>query len=234
MYKESIQHQSLELSWVKPHQIIEPKTIVLGSFNPYENNNKIVDYYYGRSTNHFWKAIAELTNKDTNYFFDTQFGLQRKIEIMQNRFCCLDVIDSIDFTCQDQNTLRQYLSNEIFSNFADQKIWVSKTAYTNKNEILLSRNYNQLVIDSLKTSNSIKKIIHTMGNQRISSNSVNPKEKQKGINGFSGYIQVIKEICAEHNITFVEESYSPSNYAVKNKSTDINDLMRWLKTNLYL
>lgn len=233
MAKETVVHQSLKLSWIKPIEISQPQTLVLGSFNPFENFSKTVDYYYGRGTNHFWKAIAQIINKDQDYFFNNQYGLQRKKEIMQNRFCCLDVINSIDFESQNLIALSEYLSNNIFSNYQDQKIWTSKTKYTN-NDIFINRNYNYLIIDFLKSSNSINKVIQTMGNKRISDYSTNPKEKNKGKQGFVAYINTIKDICTEKNISFVKETYSPSNYAVNNGSTNIEELKRWLKINLNL
>lgn len=233
MAKETVVHQSLKLSWIKPIEIFRPQTLVLGSFNPFENYSKTVDYYYGRGSNHFWKAIAQIICNDQDYFLDNQYGLQRKKEIMQNRFCCLDVINSIDFESQDPKALREYLSNNIFSNYQDHKIWTSKTKYTN-NDIFINRNYNYLIIEFLISSNSITKVIHTMGNNRISICSANPKEKKKGKHGFSGYINTIKDICTEKNISFVQETYSPSQYAVNNGNTNVEELKRWLKVNLNL
>ena len=80
---------------------MSPKALVLGSFNPFENLKKGVDYYYGREQNHFWKTIAVIIEKDEDYFFDKIEGLKRKSKVMENRFCCFDVINSIDFSCQD-------------------------------------------------------------------------------------------------------------------------------------
>ena len=233
MAKETVEHQSIKLSWIKPNEITHPKTLVLGSFNPFENNSKTVDYYYGRGSNHFWKAIAQIISEDQDYFFDIQHGLQRKKEIMQNRFCCLDVINSIDFECQDSVVLRKYLLNNIFSNYKDQKLWTLKTKYSN-NDIFINRNYNYLIIEFLIASDSINKVIHTMGNNRISIFSANPKEKNKGVDGFSGYIKTIKDICKEKSISFVQETYSPSQYAVNKKKTNVEELKRWLKINLNL
>lgn len=233
MAKETVEHQSIKLPWIKPIDISHPKTLVLGSFNPFENTKNTVDYFYGRDTNHFWKAIAQIISEEQDYFFDNQHGLQRKNQVMQNRFCCLDVINSIDFECQDPIVLREYLSNNIFSNYKDQKLWTSKTNYSN-NDILINRNYNDLIIEFLKSSNSINKVIHTMGNNRISIYSANPKEKKKGIHGFSGYIKTIKDICKEKNISFIQETYSPSQYAVNKGNTNVEELKRWLKDNLNL
>ncbi len=86
---------------------------------------------------------------------------------MNNRFCCLDVINSIN-------------------------------------------------ISSTKTTNSINKVIHTMGYNRINNNSINPKEKKLKELGFYDFITAVINICKERKKTFVFESYSPSAYAVRN------------------
>jgi G:T/U-mismatch repair DNA glycosylase len=231
---KTVKHQSIELGWIEPNEIINPKTLVLGSFNPYESKTKSVDYYYGRTKNHFWRTIANIIKKDEEYFFDKLNGFKRKKEIMQNRFCCLDVIDSIDFKAENDSTLDNYLKNEIFSNYLDQKIWSSKTKYKKQDSIQIIRKYNQSIIDFLNKSNSIEIVIHTMGVNRISKDSANPKEAKLMDSGFNGFIKKIKTICEQKNIDFVLDSYSPSDYAVKTVKTKKDDLNHWLKTNLWL
>jgi hypothetical protein len=234
IFEKMVKHQSVELAWINNGEIINPKTLVLGSFNPFENKTKSVDYYYGRYKNHFWRSIAIILDKDEEYFFDNQKGFERKNEIMQNRFICFDVIDSINFKSVNQSLLDDYLKNEIFSNYSDQKIWTSITKYKNNDSIQIIRNYNQSIIDFLNSNNSIKKVIHTMGVNRISEESTNPKEAKLLDSGFNGFIKKVRKICKQKNIDFILESYSPSDYAVKNGKTKKDDLILWLKNYLWL
>jgi hypothetical protein len=230
---KTIKHQSIELGWIDPSEIESPKTLVLGSFNPFESKIKSVDYYYGRTKNHFWRTIANIIKKDEEYFFDKINGFTRKKEIMENRFCCLDVIDSIEFTSKNHAVLDDYLKNEIFSNYLDQKIWTSNTKYNKKDSIQLTRKYNQSIIDFLNSSNTIKKVIHTMGANRISKDKAKPIEAKFMDNGFNGFIKNIKTICERKNINFIIDSYSPSDYALKSGKTNKKDLNSWLSTNLW-
>jgi len=153
---------------------------------------------------------------------------------MQNRFCCMDVIDHINFEAENEQILESYINQEIYANFLDQKIWTSRTQYMNSNTILINREYNQKIIEFLKTSQSITKIIHTMGSNRINENGVFPKEKRLGQTGFNEYFNSIKEICNAKGIEIIYESWSPSGYAIKRGSTDKLTLQNWLKLHLNL
>jgi len=106
-----VKHQSVKLDWLIPAEIQDPQTLVLGSFNPYESTTNSVDYYYGRTKNHFWETIAIIIGEDEKYFFE---NIDRKREIMNKRFCCPDVIESIDFKSEntdiiDTNLKMRYL-----------------------------------------------------------------------------------------------------------------------------
>ncbi len=233
MEKIKVIHQSICANWLNASSINSPKTLVLGSFNPFENSTSMVDYYYGRRSNHFWKTIALIINKNENYFFENKTHLQHKIEIMSNKFCCLDVIDSIIFS-SEKKVLEKYLSKEIFSNYKDQKIWSGYTDFEKKDRIYLERQYNQGILDFLRENNSLKKIIHTMGSNRINAIEVKPKEKKLKSNGFAGYFNEIKSICNQKKIEINYESWSPSDYAIKNGFTPLEKLRTWLESNLHL
>ena len=69
-----INHQAIQNNWTTPEQIVNPQTLILGSFNPFNANGNIVDYYYGRRSNYFWKRIAIIMGYDEEYFFDAIFG----------------------------------------------------------------------------------------------------------------------------------------------------------------
>ena len=230
---KTVTHQAIHLNWPGPTKINSPKTLVLGSFNPFDNNVKAVDYYYGRHSNFFWPSIAEILKEKSEYFFDADQGFARKISVMQDRFICLDVINNIEFETENIDSLNMYLEGKIFSNFKDQNIWVSKTKASDNSIIKLKRNYNESIIEFLESSGSIIKVIHTMGVGRLSDMSANPKEKKLGDLGFQGFIDKIREICNRRKIDFLYESYSPSAYAVKNGYTDRLILKEWMKNNLW-
>lgn len=227
-----IKHHSLALDWDKTIKIENPKTIVLGSFNPYEDVKKAVDYYYGRQSNHFWRSIAIINKLDEMWFFDAKEGLERKKRIMNNSFICFDVIESIDISCTDKMDLKNYINQNIYNNFLDSKIWTSQTKSNHNESVSLKRNYNQNVLDYLKENNSIRKIIHTMGVNRLSYKKAKPKEKNLNDRGFEGYMKKIFEICESKKIEFVYESLSPSDYAVKSGKVDRLDLQNFFMNNI--
>lgn len=224
-----ITHRALVQNWIKPEEIVNPRTLVLGSFNPYNPNERNdLDYFYGRRTNFFWKTIAGRLNYPEGYFFDPVQGLDRKCQVMTNRFCCMDVINSIEFSCENKNALQNYLDNEIFQKFSDNKIW-AHSAGEGLNKILIKRNYNRSIIDFLRNSNSITKVINTMGKTRISNfNLIKPSI------GFKQFMQEIIILCNEKNIEFDFLSLSPSQTAVNRGLTPINQLQIWLTENLNL
>lgn len=209
----NIEHQRFKQNWLNPTDIFEPKTLILGSFNPYNPRNPKdrVDYYYGREENNFWKSVSKIkTNNELNCNLDC------KKKFMHNNFCCLDVIDSLDITyfdtkdLLDRKILEEFIEKEIFTEFSDQTIWTTKTTYKNT-RIKITRNYNQDVITFLEESDTIKKVIHTMGINRINSCfDENPKEKKLKEKGFNEYYNRIIKICNDKNIEFIKDCPSPS------------------------
>jgi|GEM_PF-1443903 len=225
---KSITHQNKELKWLKPEEIQSPKTLVLGSFNPFRSELNSVDYYYGRSTNYFWKVIARIIQQNESYFFDTSDGLNRKKSIMDNRFCCFDIIDKIDFESDNESVLFEYIEKKILKKFTDSTIWTSKTRFKNE-KINLYRHYNEEIITFLNTNKSIDKIIHTMGSRRIVSvNQVFPKRDNGSQIGFSEFFNSIMDVCKEKNINFIFKSLSPSQIAVNKGITNRQELETWL------
>lgn len=227
-----INHQAIQNNWTTPEQIVNPQTLILGSFNPFNANGNIVDYYYGRRSNYFWKRIAIIMGYDEEYFFDAIFGNQRKLDVMQNRFCFLDVINRIDVIGNSVQAVQDYINDHIFTNFSDSKIFVNKT---NSRQVQLVREYNSSIITTLRNTTTIKKVIHTIGNTRIVTPlNVSPKERNLGNNGFSGFMATIQQICNDKEIVFINESYSPSAYAVRNGVTNIAHLDNWFQQHLNL
>ncbi len=191
-----------------------------------------MDYFYGRSSNYFWKTIAQIIGHENEDFFLNNF--QRKSQIMNNHFCCLDVIDCIEFTSEDELLLNEYIDTKIRKNFLDQSIFITKSKFGNRGNVLLKRTYNRSIIDLLENSRSIGKVFHTMGNSRIDNQLTNPREKRLGIQGFEGYINRIKAICSNREIQFINQSFSPSAYAVRNGMTNIPEFADFLREHLFL
>lgn len=227
-----INHQAIQNNWITPEQITNPQTLILGSFNPYNANGNIVDYYYGRRSNYLWKRIAIIMGHDEDYFFDALEGNQRKLQAMHNRFCFLDVINHINVVGNDQHLVDEYINDHIFTNFSDSKIFINRT---NSRQVQLVREYNNSIITFLQSTATINKVIHTIGNSRIVTPlNVKPRERNLGINGFSGFMNAINEVCLNRNIEFIHESWSPSAYAVRKGSTPIPELDLWLCQHLNL
>ncbi|WP_291098490.1 MULTISPECIES: hypothetical protein [unclassified Flavobacterium] len=229
-----IQHLAIENGWEGPEIVENPKTLILGSFNPFNTNiNRNADYYYGRSTNHFWKSIARNLNLHEDYFCN---NWDRKLEIMNKyQFCFQDIIDSIEIDFVDNQIdndviLNNFMSAKIFKEFSDQVLFTSTTTYKGF-KIRVKRNYNENVIQTLRTG-SIKNIIHTMGNTTINQNfRTNWLENGLGGLGFQGYINRI----LNQGVNFNPISYSPSGRAVKGGGENyINFLDNWTNTNLIL
>jgi len=227
-----INHQAIQNTWTTPEQILNPQTLILGSFNPYNSIGNTVDYYYGRKSNYLWRRIAVIMGYDEEYFFDNIHGHERKHEVMKNRFCFYDIINRINVKGQDIQFVSKYVNENIFNNFFDSKIFVTKVK---ESQVSLQREYNRNIITTLETTSTINKVIHTIGNNRIVTPlDVSPKEKKLGIDGLGGFMAAIKQKCDERGIQFITQSYSPSGYAVRNGSTNIEDLDKWLEKHLNL
>lgn len=230
-----VQHQALALNWLTPSALNGPRTLVIGSFNPCNPNDQSgLDYYYGRKKNHFWKSIARNIGQNEAYFFDAESGLNRKIEIMSGNFCCLDAINSIDFECEDTEILNNYLNEKVFGEFFDSTIFTTTKRFQGV-KIKQTRNYNNSILELLSETNTIQRVIHTMGNSRVSDfNNITPKERNVNPIGFREFIRQIIAICNEKRIYFDYNSFSPSQYAVNKGATPIQNLDNWLRNSLNL
>jgi hypothetical protein len=221
-----ITHASISDNWNCDFENSE--TLILGSFNP-NNPNGNTDYFYGRKTNYFWRAIAELNNLHPDIFFD---NLELKIEYMRiNRFCFLDLINSIEInTNSSQNLLNEFAEKKIFKEFTDQILFTSKTNFKGC-KIQISRNYNFELLNLVRNSN-INKIAHTLGNNRINNQLItSPIEKNLNQYGFQSFIYQIQQL---ENINFISNSISPSGYAV-NTGGEVyfEELKNWLRGILF-
>lgn len=228
-----IQHLAIENEWAGPEVVENPKTIILGSFNPFDPNiNRNTDYYYGRSTNHFWKSIARNLNLHEDYFCN---NCDRKFEVMNKyQFCFQDIIDSLNIKCENQAVLLHFINNKILAGYSDSTIFKSQTMFENE-IITIRRNYNSRILEVLNNG-TLNKIIHTMGNNRINQNLiVKPLENNLGLDGFSGFFQNIINNCNLNNIEINPISFSPSGRAVNAGDVNYrNNLDNWINDNLLI
>lgn len=205
------------------------KTLVLGSFNPLNPiDNLNTDYYYGRSSNYFWKVIADILGENEDYFCG---NLERKREIMEKyEFCFLDLISSITITGLNQLHETNFRDLKIFAEFSDSVLFTSDTNFQGNN-INVQRNYNHDIFEFIEI-NKPNLIIHTLGNNTIKINlTTKPKENNLGINGFQGFVDLIVDNC-EH---FEPISKSPSGRAVRvGGQNHYQNLKEWLQNNLEL
>ena len=67
-----INHSTIEHKWETIENFTIAKTLILGSFNPFNPNGDNTDFYYGRCTNYFWKTIAEIKNMNPNDIITTK------------------------------------------------------------------------------------------------------------------------------------------------------------------
>jgi len=208
MHTEKILHQHLALNWPSFQSVESPKTLVLGSFNPYFENGQTVDYYYGRESNFFWRVVADLLGMDQNYFFDSEDGLFRKLEAMQGRFVLADFINYLEITSSSKATVQEYIAQHIFKNFSDAKLWQTDSG-NDDDWVYLQRSYNTAIYDFIDASDSLTTVIHTLGKSNLDVNKVAPAEEHLYI-GFKRFISDIKALCRDKGISFVTESHSPS------------------------
>ena len=193
-------------------QINNPKTLVLGSFNPFNPNLKTqTEFYYGRIQNRFWSTIGNLKYNNRDYF---KFSLEKKIlELQSSKFILMDLIESIEFKCESENFLEKYINNKVFENFGDSDIWVSKKR--THPQINLRRIYNQKIINFISENNSILRIVNTLGKNKGDLNSFNKREKN-----WNEFTKSLFDISKQKNIEIVNESVSPSPLGCSQKKLD--------------
>ena len=172
-----IKHISKVKDW-DSKQPKDAKTLILGSFNPYNpNQEEQTDFYYGRIPkrgrgNRLWSTIGKLKYNNENYF---KRNLENKLkELKMSSFIFLDLIDSIEFNSDDKKILDNYIERKVLSEFGDTAIWRNKI-----DGLILSRKYNYQIIDFLKKNTTIKKIVTTLGNNCMSNLGLRKKDNGK-------------------------------------------------------
>ncbi|WP_289063849.1 hypothetical protein [uncultured Zobellia sp.] len=204
--KKVVTHISEVFDW-DSKQPGKPITLILGSFNPFNPKDETpTDFYYSRVPtrgrgNRFWTTIGKLKYDNSNYFRKNPES--RFQELDKSRFMFHDLIESIEFSSEDETVLSQFLEKKVFENFGDSDILKSKTSYQSS-VINIRRNYNKKIFETLSTTKSIKKIINTLGSSN-GNLGFNVREKE-----WSEFKSQLFKICKTKNIELILESVSPS------------------------
>lgn len=106
-----IPHQFKNSDYFLPNWPI--KTLVLGTFNP--ACGQPTDYFYGRRSNNFWRAIECVEGKE-KFFYQDNFS--RKLKTMSAlKFGCTDIISSvkIDSLVKDKICGKGYSDSILFT-----------------------------------------------------------------------------------------------------------------------
>jgi hypothetical protein len=203
-----INHQLINKSFFIPDW--DCKTLVLGTFNP--EGGHPVNYFYGRDTNYFWKAISYIDNKEEHFYHkkisnnqDDHFLLMKK-----NKFGCTDIIKCIDCPIEaipringggypDQLVFRANIERQY--NFEDLEKYINRQ---NQKEI------------------RVKKIINTVGNRF---DNPAPNEFAEKLNKF-------KLFCQKNKIDFIS-SQSASAHAVRTHKTEFETLKIFYQLHLF-
>lgn len=203
-----INHQLLDKSFFIPKW--DCKTLVLGTFNP--DGGDCINYFYGRKSNYFWKAISAIDNKNELFYYTLITNNRNDyFELMKNRkFGCTDVIKMIE--CPNE-----VIGNVNGRGYNDQVLF--------NGQIIRHYNFddikNYIVTHSQKTV-KVTKIINTVGNRF---DLPTPLE-------FSDHLSDFIKFCKINNIEFIS-SPSASAYAVKTHRTDFEKLKEFYRLHLF-
>lgn len=225
-----INHANINWNIVEYEIFKNAKTLILGSFNPNQpNQNDNTDYYYGRNSNYFWKVLGAIIHENESHYHN---NIEHKITAMlEYKFCFSDIVESIEVECLNNPALEHlFVDTKIFKNFSDSILFTSNPNFNN-NIINIVRNYNINIPDLINQYPNISRIIHTLGNSRISQDFItNPIENN--IVGNLGFQAVINQIV-NLDIDFNPISFSPSQIAV-NRGGQVyrNNLAGWLQYNI--
>jgi hypothetical protein len=201
------------------------KTLVLGSFNPLNDNDVNANYYYGRKTNYLWKAIGDILYNNQQYFFNNGLLINElaKNTMEEYGFYFMDLVKQISIIGNDENFIQNFVNQKIHSKFNDSELFRVREMNFNT---LITRFYNCDIIKFMQNNKKLN-IIHTLGNSRISQNFVaSPSDLHT-------FINTILQIAIDTNSSFIPTSISPSQVNI-NRNRNYLELKNWLQMNLEL
>jgi len=188
----------------------ECKTIVLGTFNP--EGGKPVNYFYGRKSNYFWRAVSLIDNKDELFYHNSiSNNLNNHFDLMKiNKFGCTDIIKSIEYPSELANRVngRGYSDQVLFSG--------NVIRYYN------FENIKKYITEQNQSDVKVNKIINTVG-RRFDNPA--PNEFSEKLNDFITF-------CKENNIEFIS-SQSASAHEVRIHRTDFEELKDFYRNHLF-
>ena len=199
-----INHQLLSKEYFIPNW--ECNTLFLGTFNP--AGGEEVNYFYGRNSNNFWKAISRLFNKQEDGHFHNLMvsNFCEFIQFMKdNKFGCVDIIRSVvvNVDCEENITGKGYSDQNLF------------------NMTHVARNYNFEEIENyIINKETVTTIINTVG-QRF--DNMQPKELKIQLTKF-------KKFCVDKNINYIEECPTVTGRIKGNEN--LNRIIEFYRTNL--
>ncbi|HNP34026.1 MAG TPA: hypothetical protein PKN96_12100 [Flavobacterium sp.] len=124
----------------------EVDTLILGTFNP--NTENIVDYYYGREKNKFWRAIELIENLELKSLHGNLAAKQ--IVMNRKRFGCVDVIKYADVD-------EDHVQNIIGNGYSDSALFLKKK---------VTLTYQFLEIKDFLLEKKIARVINTWGKRK--------------------------------------------------------------------
>src|SRR5574337_392409 len=128
-------------------------TLVLGTFNPI--CGKKTDYFYGRDSNNFWRAIETILGKD-RFFYHNNFPEKHKA-MLAIKFGCTDIISSIKIYPSVRNKL-------CGQGYSDQILFTKK---------YVQPEYEFERIKLFLEKKSVRRIINTWGKRNRPANLIN-------------------------------------------------------------
>ena len=201
-----INHQLLSKEYFIPNW--ECNTLFLGTFNP--AGGEEVNYFYGRNSNNFWKAISKLFNKqEDGHFHNLMVSNFCKFKqfMIDNKFGCVDIIRSVvvNIDCEENITGKGYSDQNLF------------------NMTHVARNYNFEEIENyIINKETVTTIINTVG-QRF--DNMQPKELKIQLTKF-------KNFCKVNNINYIENCPSVSGWI--SGEDNLNKIIEFYRENTNL
>ncbi|MDB4655759.1 hypothetical protein OAE48_02825 [Flavobacteriales bacterium] len=223
MIRKRIKHIGQIKNWeVINENVTKPITLVLGSFNPYDENlASIPEFYYCRIPNRgrgnqFWPSIA----RNLQLSEDLRVDEQSRLEIMaKHKFIFLDLIDELVVESENEKDIEKFINDKIIKGFSDSVVWAKQTS-----GVAVSRSYNHRIVKLIEETESITRIVNTLGTGR---GNLNFNQNEADWQTFKADLC---EVCRKTNSTnLILDSRSPSPQGVGDDQIGFD---RWVRNNI--